>query len=285
LVFDAGMKRTFLAPGEITRHFILVRKKKMTSMTNNIPVTSRPKINVTLTRERDDDLYRFRLEIWPSCDVVETTAVVTRLFVCVCQGPGVFQVDDEYCGIDHPTVQRRIREFAEGKSMYGIGQVFEKKDEALVLVRKIQSSFPWCAVEMELNEDKDDSESEEEWGEPDIVESSNLADSDSDVVRHPATETLNNKRLEELAQLIMNGRRRQVIDREDWEIQPKATESSEVKPAETEETTCVVCMENKREIALTPCNHLCLCAGCANKIEKHCPLCNTAFVSKMKIFF
>lgn len=47
---------------------------------------------------------------------------------------------------------------------------------------------------------------------------------------------------------------------------------------------CIVCMVNPREIILLPCNHVCLCEDCAEKINKMCPVCNTRIVGKKAVY-
>jgi len=76
-----------------------------------------------------------------------------------------------------------------------------------------------------------------------------------------------------------------VVDKEDWEIRPpeKSISHVAVETVQTEEE-CVVCLDAKREIALVPCGHRCICSVCAEKIDKLCPLCKTAVASTIKIF-
>lgn len=47
---------------------------------------------------------------------------------------------------------------------------------------------------------------------------------------------------------------------------------------------CVVCLENKKEIILLPCGHVCLCFGCSNQIISVCPICRKLIQSKSKAF-
>lgn len=46
------------------------------------------------------------------------------------------------------------------------------------------------------------------------------------------------------------------------------------------EVRCIVCMENPREIILLPCNHVCLCEDCAEKIDRKCPVCKGSIEGK-----
>lgn len=36
---------------------------------------------------------------------------------------------------------------------------------------------------------------------------------------------------------------------------------------------CAVCMKNKRQLLLRPCNHFCVCAGCLDILQGKCPIC------------
>jgi len=69
-------------------------------------------------------------------------------------------------------------------------------------------------------------------------------------------------------------------------VTPLAAESNQSckKSDNSDESVCVVCLDKKRELALIPCGHLCLCGDCAPSIEKNCPLCNSVFTTKVKIF-
>lgn len=52
-----------------------------------------------------------------------------------------------------------------------------------------------------------------------------------------------------------------------------------------ESNKCVVCLNAKKEIMITPCNHICLCEECAKKIEKNCPVCRTQISGRNKVFY
>jgi hypothetical protein len=46
---------------------------------------------------------------------------------------------------------------------------------------------------------------------------------------------------------------------------------------------CVVCLENKREVAFVACGHLCVCADCAPWVNA-CPLCRAPGEKWVKIY-
>ena len=48
-----------------------------------------------------------------------------------------------------------------------------------------------------------------------------------------------------------------------------------IKPLEDENSSCIVCMDNKPEVVLIPCGHQNMCSPCAyqwNEEQKGCPL-------------
>ncbi len=51
-----------------------------------------------------------------------------------------------------------------------------------------------------------------------------------------------------------------------------------------EENLCVICMSNKKDIKLSPCNHMCVCEVCANGIKK-CPMCRVNVIKIDKVFY
>jgi len=64
----------------------------------------------------------------------------------------------------------------------------------------------------------------------------------------------------------------------------KIQEVQELQQA-TKNTECVVCMDGTRNMTLQPCNHLCLCEGCAaEKDIPTCPICRTRIEGKIRIF-
>jgi E3 ubiquitin-protein ligase MGRN1 len=53
---------------------------------------------------------------------------------------------------------------------------------------------------------------------------------------------------------------------------------------ETEE--CIVCLTNKKDTAVMPCRHMCLCASCASVMRTQnskCPICRTKVKSLLQI--
>ena len=56
----------------------------------------------------------------------------------------------------------------------------------------------------------------------------------------------------------------------------------------TDSQSCIVCMDQKKEILLIPCLHLCMCVNCApNVMEKRstCPYCGTLVTATTKVYF
>ena len=56
------------------------------------------------------------------------------------------------------------------------------------------------------------------------------------------------------------------------------------KQSDEDNTLCVVCLDSAKCMLVTPCNHLCLCESCSNKLV-HCPMCQGKIASKLKVFF
>lgn len=50
-----------------------------------------------------------------------------------------------------------------------------------------------------------------------------------------------------------------------------------------DDTLCSICMDNKKNILLRPCKHLCICDSCNKYLEK-CPLCRTNISSTEKVY-
>ncbi len=73
----------------------------------------------------------------------------------------------------------------------------------------------------------------------------------------------------------------------------KQYEINEVKKQYTSRLECAVCLENEKCILLLPCNHMCICEQCSNRInlttpninEQKCPICNSGIRIKSKIFY
>ena len=47
---------------------------------------------------------------------------------------------------------------------------------------------------------------------------------------------------------------------------------------------CIVCMDEPKEYAFTPCGHKCVCENCSSKVERNCPMCRKPFTGVIKIF-
>lgn len=54
--------------------------------------------------------------------------------------------------------------------------------------------------------------------------------------------------------------------------------------AKNNKKICSICYENEIRILLKPCNHLCVCNVCSNKIDS-CPLCRENITSKEYVKF
>ena len=46
--------------------------------------------------------------------------------------------------------------------------------------------------------------------------------------------------------------------------------------------SCIVCISNEINMMFKPCNHLCICEKCSEKV-KNCPMCRTLITSKLKV--
>jgi hypothetical protein len=51
-----------------------------------------------------------------------------------------------------------------------------------------------------------------------------------------------------------------------------------------DESLCIICMDEKKEILLEPCNHLIYCTACSKIAGEDCPLCQARIKNKKKIF-
>lgn len=51
-------------------------------------------------------------------------------------------------------------------------------------------------------------------------------------------------------------------------------------------TSCVICMDATRCVALNPCNHLVYCAECmeSNENDKTCPVCRQTYTAHSFVF-
>ncbi len=54
----------------------------------------------------------------------------------------------------------------------------------------------------------------------------------------------------------------------------------------TNESTCVICLTDIRNVVLLPCRHLCLCGSCAENLKfqsANCPICRVPFRALLQI--
>lgn len=54
--------------------------------------------------------------------------------------------------------------------------------------------------------------------------------------------------------------------------------------ASKKKNTCIICCDNKINVAFIPCGHFVCCHECANKCKKKCPICRKKFKSLQKIY-
>ena len=68
-----------------------------------------------------------------------------------------------------------------------------------------------------------------------------------------------------------------------------AIQSQACGTMEEEEHLCVVCEDQKKQVMLLPCKHMCLCRTCAdnclNKTIKECPMCRAKIENSMEVFW
>ena len=60
-------------------------------------------------------------------------------------------------------------------------------------------------------------------------------------------------------------------------------------PQVEEEALCVVCMDERKQHAMVPCMHVCVCEACALRLLEaqtpHCPVCRTPVKRTTRVFF
>ena len=65
-------------------------------------------------------------------------------------------------------------------------------------------------------------------------------------------------------------------------------ESRRVPEAKDNESTCVICCEQKPAMACIPCGHMCMCPACADTFEsqrdRRCPVCREFVASTMRVY-
>ena len=53
----------------------------------------------------------------------------------------------------------------------------------------------------------------------------------------------------------------------------------------TDDELCIICFQEKRNIAFLPCGHFCICQTCSLKYkDKKCLVCREKYKKKQKIF-
>jgi len=59
-------------------------------------------------------------------------------------------------------------------------------------------------------------------------------------------------------------------------------------PQLEEEALCVVCTDERKQHAMVPCMHMCVCESCAQRLLEvqtpHCPVCRTPVESTTRVF-
>ena len=68
--------------------------------------------------------------------------------------------------------------------------------------------------------------------------------------------------------------------------QSDLSQYSDIEASEND-TECIICMSNKRQIVLNPCGHYNMCLGCTDKIindTNKCPVCQKEIITAIKIF-
>ena len=58
-------------------------------------------------------------------------------------------------------------------------------------------------------------------------------------------------------------------------IRPKSTENR---------LTCIICLDNERNILFNPCHHICCCNRCVNNLNNMCPVCRQEIQSRTRVY-
>jgi E3 ubiquitin-protein ligase MUL1 len=59
-----------------------------------------------------------------------------------------------------------------------------------------------------------------------------------------------------------------------------------VKMVMTDDLTCIICMENPRNIIIKQCKHMVMCGICFDKLRKdECPVCKAVIEDHIKVYF
>ena len=64
-----------------------------------------------------------------------------------------------------------------------------------------------------------------------------------------------------------------------WEEPPETVRPEAWNPT----VECVVCMNHPKEVVLIPCAHRCMCASCANRVDR-CPICRQVIDQRLQVF-
>jgi hypothetical protein len=83
------------------------------------------------------------------------------------------------------------------------------------------------------------------------------------------------------------------VDQEESAAKGEETQAQEVegmgeRELDAPSPECVICLDKRPIFAVAECGHLCMCAGCCERImagQATCPVCNVAIVQQpMRIF-
>jgi len=74
--------------------------------------------------------------------------------------------------------------------------------------------------------------------------------------------------------------------REEKEASERRASKGKEKAGEPEKGVCVVCEDNRANICLLECGHLCLCKSCSPDVvlKNSCPLCRSPIARSVKIY-
>jgi hypothetical protein len=66
----------------------------------------------------------------------------------------------------------------------------------------------------------------------------------------------------------------------------KSSSDLDLPSITTNESTCVICLSDIRNVLLLPCRHLCLCSSCAENLKfqsANCPICRVPFRALLQL--
>jgi E3 ubiquitin-protein ligase MUL1 len=73
--------------------------------------------------------------------------------------------------------------------------------------------------------------------------------------------------------------------REENSVTNNSGDSSQTNRHAQDGTTCVLCLQNPREIVLLECGHICLCIDCLGRLQNSsCPICRQNYTSYARCF-